>query len=86
LRYSAPPNPRIRSGRAALYEFFGGATGRPRPMRMEWHHLVFDEASQVGVGEYTFEYEIVRRQPLLTLRWCSEQCSEHATSTWRRRG
>ncbi len=57
-RYSSPPNPRIRSGRAALYEFFGGPKGRPRAMRMEWHHLVFDEESQIGVGEYTFEYEI----------------------------
>jgi hypothetical protein len=24
-------------------------------MKMAWHHLVFDEASQVGAGEYTFE-------------------------------
>lgn len=57
-RYSSPPNPRIRSGRAALYEFFGGPEGRPRPMRMEWHHLLFDEESQIGAGEYTFEYGI----------------------------
>jgi hypothetical protein len=24
-------------------------------MRMTWHDLVFDEASQVGAGEYTFK-------------------------------
>jgi hypothetical protein len=27
-------------------------------MHMDWHHLLFDEATQIGVGEYTFEYEI----------------------------
>jgi SnoaL-like domain len=57
-KYSAPPNPRIRESRKALYEFFGGPTGRPRAMRMEWHHLLFDEETQIGAGEYTFEYEI----------------------------
>jgi hypothetical protein len=25
---------------------------------MEWHHLLFDEANQIGVGEYTFSYDI----------------------------
>jgi hypothetical protein len=34
--YSSPPNPRIRRGRTARFEFFGGLKGRPRPMRMEW--------------------------------------------------
>ena len=24
-------------------------------MKMTWHHLVFDEATQVGSGEYTFQ-------------------------------
>jgi hypothetical protein len=56
--YSSPPNPRIRRGRPALYEFFGGSQGRPRPMHMTWHHLVFDEQTQIGMGEYTFDYEI----------------------------
>jgi len=27
-------------------------------MKMQWHHLVFDEEKQIGAGEYTFEYEI----------------------------
>jgi hypothetical protein len=57
-RYSSPPQPRVRVGRAALYEWFGGAAGRPRPMHMQWHHLVFDEEEQVGAGEYTFTYEV----------------------------
>ncbi|WP_394835814.1 nuclear transport factor 2 family protein [Pendulispora rubella] len=65
--YSSPPSPRVRRGRAALYEFFGGAPGRPRPMRMQWHHLVFDESTQIGAGEYTFEYE-VRTHGVVMLR------------------
>lgn len=56
--YSSPPSPRIRQGRAALFAFFGGPGGRPRPMRMEWHNLLFDEAKQIGSGEYTFSYDI----------------------------
>jgi ketosteroid isomerase-like protein len=56
--YSAPPQGRVRRGRDELFRFFGGPTGRPRPMRMEWHHLVFDEESQIGAGEYTFTYDI----------------------------
>ena len=27
-------------------------------MHMEWHHLLFDETSQIGAGEYTFSYDI----------------------------
>jgi SnoaL-like domain len=56
--YSAPPGGRVRRGRDELFRFFGGPIGRPRPMRMDWHHLVFDEESQIGAGEYTFTYEI----------------------------
>ena len=56
--YSAPPSSRVRRGRQELFRFFGGANGRPGPMKMEWHHLVFDEDSQIGAGEYTFTYEI----------------------------
>jgi hypothetical protein len=56
--YSAPPNSRVRQGRQTLFEFFGGAKGRPKPMSMQWHHIVFDETTQIGMGEYTFTYEI----------------------------
>jgi SnoaL-like domain len=56
--YSAPPEGPVRRGRQELFRFFGGPTGRPRPMRMEWHHLMFDEESQIGAGECTFTYEI----------------------------
>ena len=65
--YSAPPDGRVRRGRDELFRFFGGPTGRPRPMRMEWHHLLFDEASQIGAGEYTFTYD-VRTHGVVMLR------------------
>jgi hypothetical protein len=55
--YSGPPSPPHR-GRKALYEFFGGDKGRELAMHMTWHHLVFDPAEQIGVGEYTFKYRI----------------------------
>ena len=54
--YSSPPNSRIHEGRKELFEWFGGAHGRPKPMQMMWHHLVFDEEQQIGAGEYTFTY------------------------------
>ena len=54
--YSSPPNSRIHDGRQDLFEWFGGGHGRPKPMRMVWHHLVFDEEQQIGAGEYTFTY------------------------------
>ncbi len=73
--YSGPPSPAHR-GRKALDEFFGGAKGRELPMRMTWHHLIFDPAQQIGVGEYTFQYKvqthglvIVRMSKGLILNW-----------------
>jgi len=56
--YSSPPSLRIREGRRSLFEFFGGGHGRHRRMHMEWHHLIFDQAQQVGTGEYTFTYNV----------------------------
>jgi ketosteroid isomerase-like protein len=56
--YSAPPDGPVRRGREALFAFFGGSKGRPHSMKMEWHHLLFDEQEQVGAGEYTFTYDI----------------------------
>jgi hypothetical protein len=51
-RYTEPPDIQHHEGRQALYEFFGGED--PPPMRMVWHTIVFDEAQQLGAGEYTF--------------------------------
>ena len=56
--YSAPPDGPVRHGKGELFEFFGGEKGRDQPMSMEWHHLIFDEATQMGAGEYTFSYKI----------------------------
>jgi ketosteroid isomerase-like protein len=52
--YEEPPRKQFHSGRADLYEFFGGEAGTEKPMHMTWHHLVFDPVTQVGAGEYTF--------------------------------
>jgi hypothetical protein len=27
-------------------------------MSLLWHHVVFDQATQIGMGEYTFTYQI----------------------------
>jgi ketosteroid isomerase-like protein len=56
--YSSPPSSKVREGQVELFEWFGGARGRTKPMRMVWHHLIFDEAQQIGAGEYTFTYEV----------------------------
>jgi ketosteroid isomerase-like protein len=53
--YLEPPDRQFYSGRPALYEFFGGGKKPEPPMKMTWHHLAFDEESQVGFGEYTFQ-------------------------------
>ena len=54
--YTEPPDKQVYKGRQALYRFFGGDSGREGGMTMTWHHLVFDEESQVGAGEFTFTY------------------------------
>lgn len=54
--YVEPPDKQVYRGREQLYRFFGGDAGRKQAMRMTWHHLVFDEDTQIGAGEFTFEY------------------------------
>jgi hypothetical protein len=66
--YSAPPQPNYRKGKRTLYEFFGGDKGRESPMRMLWHHLAFDEESQVGFGEYTFKYKEYQAHGVVTVK------------------
>ncbi|HEU5247503.1 MAG TPA: nuclear transport factor 2 family protein [Candidatus Udaeobacter sp.] len=53
--YTEPPDKQVYAGHKALYEFFGGNRKPEPPMKMTWHHLAFDEASQIGFGEYTFQ-------------------------------
>jgi hypothetical protein len=50
--YSQPPDKQLYRGRDALFKFF--SEGRRGAMKMTWHHLVFNEATQVGAGEFTF--------------------------------
>lgn len=54
--YSEPPDKQLYRGRDALYRFFGGDDGRPGAMQMRWHHVAFDEETQVGFGEFSFTY------------------------------
>jgi uncharacterized protein (TIGR02246 family) len=54
-RYTEPPDKQVHLGRADLFQFFGGGRKVEPPMRMEWHHIAFDEEQQVGFGEYTFQ-------------------------------
>lgn len=54
--YSQPPGRQLHQGRKALYEYFGGDSGRPGAMSMRWHKLAFDPASQTGLGEFSFQY------------------------------
>jgi len=51
--YSEPPNRQLYRGRERLFEVFGGDKGRKQPMRMQWHHLTFDEQTQTGSGEFS---------------------------------
>ena len=64
---SSPPNPEIRKGRRELFEFFGGEKGRLKPVSILWHHLIFDPATQIGAGEFTFTYQ-VRTHGMVILR------------------
>jgi hypothetical protein len=54
--YSEPPEKQLYRGRAALFKFFGGSEGRKSAMKMIWHHLVFNERTQIGAGQFTFDY------------------------------
>jgi ketosteroid isomerase-like protein len=53
--YVEPPDKQLYHGRAELYAFFGDEAGTDLPMKMNWHHLAFNEQEQVGFGEYTFQ-------------------------------
>lgn len=54
--YSQPPDKQLYRGREALFKFFGGDKGRKGAMKMIWHHVIFNERTQVGAGEFTFTY------------------------------
>ena len=52
--YIEPPDRQVYKGRKELFEFFGGTQGTSKPMRMDLHHLAFDQRTQTGFAEYTF--------------------------------
>jgi hypothetical protein len=51
-RYVEPPDVQRYVGRDELRTYFGGDD--PPSMSLAWHHLVFDDAEQVGAAEYTY--------------------------------
>lgn len=55
--YTEPPAKQLYKGRDQLFRFFGGPGGRDGFMRMQWHHLSFNEAAQTGAGEFTFAWD-----------------------------
>ncbi len=54
-RYVEPPDVQRYVGHDELWTYFGGDD--PPPMSLTWHHLVFDEADQLGAAEYTYAGE-----------------------------
>lgn len=54
--YTEPPGRQVYRGRAELFRFFGGTSGRPGAMTMTWHRMAFDPATQRGFGEFSFRY------------------------------
>jgi hypothetical protein len=50
--YSEPPDKQLYRGREALFKFFGGNEGRKGAMKMAWHHLIFNERTQIGAGDH----------------------------------
>ena len=52
--YEEPPRNQLYKGQKEIFEFFGGERGFDKPMKMAWHNLAFNEAKQIGFGEYTF--------------------------------
>jgi hypothetical protein len=55
--FSAPPSPGLL-GRERIAEVFGGGPHQEPPKRIEWHHLIFDPAQQIGAVEYTMQRRI----------------------------
>jgi ketosteroid isomerase-like protein len=66
--YSSPPSGKFRRGRDQLFEFFGGAAGRPAPMHMEWHHFAYKPDTEIGFGEYTFRYKDYQAHGIVIVR------------------
>jgi SnoaL-like domain len=55
--FSTPPSPGL-VGRENLARVFSGGPHRELPTRIEWHHLIFDPAQQIGAVEYTLQRRV----------------------------
>ncbi len=53
--YLDPARRKFYRGRSVLKDLFE-RTSRQAPMQIAWRHLFFDEPSQTGAGEFTFEW------------------------------
>ncbi len=53
--YVDPSRRKFYRGRAVLRELFD-RTSRQAPMRITWRHVFFDEPTQTGAGEFTFDW------------------------------
>ncbi|MBI4062533.1 nuclear transport factor 2 family protein [Candidatus Gottesmanbacteria bacterium] len=51
--YMEPPDKQLVIGKDNLFKYFDN----PKPMKLTWHNLMFDEDKQVGAGEFTFTME-----------------------------
>ena len=51
--YMEPPNVQYYQGHAQLRPYFDALEARHN---MQFHHIWFDETTQIGVGEFTFSY------------------------------
>lgn len=48
--YMEPPDKQLVVGKKNLFKYFDN----PKPMKLVWHNLMFDEENQVGAEEFTF--------------------------------
>jgi SnoaL-like domain len=55
--FSLPPSPPV-IGRESLLRVFGAGNKSGTPQSIEWHHIVFDPAQQVGAAEFTIQRHI----------------------------
>ena len=51
--YMEPPDKQLVIGKENLFKYFDN----PKPMKLIWHNLMFDEKGQIGSGEFTFTME-----------------------------
>ena len=55
--FSVPPSPGL-VGRERLAQVFRGGPRQEPPKSIEWHHLIFDPAQQIGAVEYSVQRRI----------------------------